>query len=252
VSPLIVHRDGYVLGQGITFSAKRIDRAVREVSVTKSMRTVKQIASKKGGGVKNARAIADYNGIHSIVFKMKPGRKIRLPGLVASQTAISITVLAGDGSPTPTDGWAKWEVVDRFGRSGALQFTGYDPIVYKIPVTFVSTSRGAGGTPASVEDDIETLEQMAGRGVFPGVTLGPPAAVQISVTDNNNQGVPLIPARYQSGYPKSNNPNPPSWQITGIDYDESVPDGVLRNDYGNRIKQKATITVQQYTRAVVA
>jgi hypothetical protein len=54
--------------------------------------------------------------------------------------------------------------------------------------------------------------------------------------------VPLIPRQLPV---VAAEPGAPLWRIAGIDWDTSVPDGVLRNDAGNRIRQKATVTVQQ-------
>jgi hypothetical protein len=71
-----------------------------------------------------------------------------------------------------------------------------------------------------------------------------PGLIAITCKDSNGQTVPLVPNIYQSD--GSRNPSPPKWVITGIDWD----DDSWRNRYGNRIRQKATVTVQQYVRAV--
>jgi hypothetical protein len=231
-----------VLGQTITFAATRNDRSQPTVKTTSAMNTIKKIAAKKGGGVKNARAIADYNGITSILSKMKSGRTVKLPWYVVQDTSIEVDVLAGDRPPRITGGYAKWEPLDRWGRVGISQFTGFDPVTMEIPVRFRATSRTPGGVPegADVESAITTLEQMAGRGNFPGAGFGRPAKVKITTTGARAENVPLVPNIYQSS--GKLNDFPPTWVISDIDWDDSP----WRNPQGNRIDQQATVTVMQF------
>lgn len=244
--PIISSDDGLrVLGQAITLEFERQDRTTRSTRTTSAMNTIKKIAARHGG-VKGARAIADYNGIRSIVFKMHPGREVKLPGFAVRTTTEILHVLAGDGPPQPTGGYAKWSVVDRYGRTGLMQFDGYDPTTLDIPIRFESTGKNSEGVPIGVEDDIAKLERMGGRGNFPGAGTGPPGLIKLTVTDGTGRVVPLVPSIYQSD--SDRNGNPPKWVLVNpIQWDASVPDGVLRNRYGNRIRQKATITLQRYT-----
>jgi hypothetical protein len=239
---ILTDENDRVLGQTITFSATRNDRSQPTVTSTSGMNTIKKIAAKKGGGVKNARAIADFNGIVSIVSQMKPGRKIKLPWYVVQGTQIEVDVLAGDQPPRVTGGYAKWEPLDRWGRVGIAQFTGFDPITMDIPVRFRSTSRGRGGSleGSDVERDITLIEQMAGRGNFPGAGFGRPARIKIVTTGARAENVPLIPNIYQSS--GKLNDFPPTWVIADIDWDESP----RRNPQGNRVDQQATISVMQF------
>lgn len=231
------------LGQTYTFEYDRLDRSTKAIKTTSAMNTIKKIAAKHGG-IKNARAIADFNQIHSIVQKLKVGRSVKLPGTVVSHSKVILDMLAGDQGPHVTSGYAKWEAIDRWGRAGALQFNGYDPVTIEIPVRFESLGYNEHGMRTGVEDDIEALEQMGGRGRFQGATTGRPGPIKITCTNNHGDSVPLLAAIHQSG--GYSNPNPPMWVITGIDWGTAVPDEVYRNRLGARIRQTATITVQQY------
>jgi hypothetical protein len=228
-----------VVGQTISFEFDRLDRSIAEVKVTPAARTIKSIAARKGQP-KAARDIADYNGIVSIVSKLKIGRVIKLPGWVISVNTFKLEILAGDSPPTITGGYAKWSTVDRPQRVGIAQFDGYDPITMDIPVRFLTTRRDQGGL--EVEQGIAALEQMAGRGNFPGAAVGAPGTVKITCDDGNGRNVPLIPNIYQSD--RDGSSSPLRWVVTGIAWDPNP----RRNDQGNRIDQQATVSVQQYTR----
>jgi len=232
-----------VLGQAYTLEYDRLDRSTKVIKTTSAMNTIKKIAAKYGS-VKDARAIADFNGIHSIVQKLKTNRSVKLPGTVIHHTQVRLDVLAGDQGPHVTSGYAKWEVVNRWGRAGAMQFDGYAPVTIEIPIRFESTGFGDSGVRTSVESDIETLEQMGGRGRFPGASTGMPGPIKITCTNSKGDPVPLLAAIHQSG--GYSNPHPPKWVLTDISWGTSVPDEVFRNRYGARIRQTAVITVQQY------
>ena len=83
---------------------------------------------------------------------------------------------------------------------------------------------------------------MAGRGLYPGAGYGPPAVIVVNTTNNNGSIIPLIPLAYQW---TPQHQNAPQFRITAIAWDDS-PD-VLRNDDGYRVRQRATVTITQYT-----
>lgn len=151
-----------------------------------------------------------------------------------------IVVQAGDGAPVITGGYAKFTTVDRPLRTGIPVFQGYDPIVMTFPIVFEAFISGEG---AQIEDDIATLERLAGRGIGKGAGSLPPPVVNVQVTDPSSQTVPLIPKNYQ--FDPAENVNPPQWFITGLDWD----DHPIRNDAGNRIRQLCTLTLTQQVTA---
>jgi len=183
-----------------------------------------------------AREVADRNKIHSVYAKLK--RDSILVPLPRTTKGARVDVWAGDSPPQPVGGYAKYDVVDRPGRTGLTQFQGYDPITFNVPIRFENV---VGGRGVDIEADIRDFERMGGRGLKEN-GIGRPGRVRISTTDNYGNSVPLISRNYQA-HPQ--NPNPPLWVVTDIDWDDSVPDGVLRNSSGNRIRQLATVTVQQ-------
>jgi hypothetical protein len=204
----------------------------------------------------DAQAIAKKNGIRSInrilwkpltkrqlaYYKAHPNKKkptqklkrIRVPGNYRKGNYFH--VLAGEEPPRVVDGYAKFSTVDRPERTGLLTFDGYDPIELEIPVRFEARGDDA---CQRLENDIELLERMAGRGDFKGATVGPPPIIQISVTGSSNADLtPLLASRYQKAL----------WRVAGIDWDS----GALRDEHGNRYRQLATIHVRQHVTVTLA
>ena len=149
----------------------------------------------------------------------------------------SFTVLAGDGGPVPSGGWAKWAVVDRPQRVGVTVFQGYDPITLTVPVRFDAVAYPA-IDGQSIEDDIDRLEWMAGRGKLyfntpfsPG--LGENPLVQISAADAHGIPVPLVPLVWQGAGA--------TWLVTDIAYGDAI-----RDESGQRIRQDVTVTLLQH------
>jgi hypothetical protein len=173
------------------------------------------------------------------VLRHRPHRKhdkhrIKVPAQMRASERFH--VLAGDDPPRIVEGYAKFDTVDRPQRTGLISFAGYDPISMEVPIQFEAFQSRDGST---LERDIALLERMAGRGNFAGAAVGPPPVIRLSVTDNSGKIVPLIPVNYQWS---SDNAHAPVWRITAIDWD-THPE---RNTYGNRIRQKATVTVKQH------
>lgn len=203
--------------------------------------SVQSIASGRGHP-EEARKIADANDIRSVrsKFSGRGKKQIRVPReLRASE---SFHVLAGDTPPRITNGYAKFETVDRPMRAGLTMFTGYDPIEMEVPIRFEATTFSDAGERegSGIEDDIALLERMAGRGQGSVSGVGPPPVVRVSTTRGRDT-VPLIPSNYQYS---EQNPSAPLWRVAGVEWD----DGAWRNDHGNRIRQLAVVTLRQHVR----
>jgi hypothetical protein len=233
------------LGQLITFATEAdADRRYKEyiwVDV-KVGDTVRKIASRRGHP-EDARKIARLNKIRSVtkVLKHRPKRKgdknrIRVPGTL--RRAEVFHVLADDQPPRVVGGYQKLEVLDRPQRVGLTHFVGYDPVTMEVPIRF---EQFIGRDGAGVEERIDLLERMAGRGNFKGAAAGPAAILRLSTTDNSGRIVPLLPPNYQWS---RQNPAAPLWRIADIDWDEDA----IRNDDGERLRQRAVVTVQQHTK----
>lgn len=229
--------------QMISFELVRVSTSAHTIQVGSVHRSLRAICVHRLGVKDTAsqREIADANSIRSILFKMKPGRKLIIPAPYAPldvRTSVigNFDVTAGDTAPKVTAGYAKYETEDRPMRTGLTMFTGYDPMTLEIPVLFDAFATRKG---LDLERDIALLERMAGRGIFKGAGVGFPGYVNVSSTDNAGRIVPLIPRALQA-HPQ--NPSPPKWVVSNIDWD----DDAIRNREGNRIRQKATITLMQY------
>ena len=227
----------FLAGQYINFSIEtQGDFKYQDYTYTtvkKGRRTYRKIAA-HFGHPEMAREIANLNGARSTMAILPLGMRIRVPGNVRASE--SFKVLAGESAPTVIDGYGIWEVVDRPQRTGVTIFKGYPPMVLSIPIQFENFIDNEG---MQIEKDIALLERMAGRGAFNGAAVGPPPTIRVSTTDDRGNAVPLIPSNYQFS---DQNKTPPLWVISGIDWD----DNPLRNNAGNRIRQRATITLTQF------
>lgn len=145
-------------------------------------------------------------------------------------------VLAGEGAPTVTGGFAKWNVISRPQRVGMTVLDGYDPITMVVPIRFDNVVRGRSHRP--IEDMVGDLEWMAGRGLHFGnvghAAQGDSPLVQVFTTDSHGKPTPLIPAPYQT-------PNL-YWVIADLAFDSSP----LRNRDGHRIRQDVTVTLLEH------
>jgi hypothetical protein len=151
------------------------------------------------------------------------------------------TVLAGEGAPTVTDGFAKWNVIPRPQRVGMTVLGGYDPMVMDVPIMFDAVVHQPPTDVQDVEDDIQKLEWMGGRGILynepdsvgaPG--QGDSPLVWVYTTDGHGNQAPLVPLQYQNAGI--------DWIVTNIAYDANP----LRGPSGHRIRQKATVTLTQH------
>lgn len=151
--------------------------------------------------------------------------------------AMRVEVLAGEGAPTPSGGYAKWAHILRPQRVGLTVFEGYEPMTLSVPVMFDAVREN--GERENVEDQIQRLEWMGGRGIkhHKGFTVGvgKPFLLEVfSTAGNKEAAIPLVPAQFQKAYLK--------WFIDDITWDEHP----LRSSGGARIRQAATVKLIEY------
>jgi hypothetical protein len=157
--------------------------------------------------------------------------------------AKTFTVLAGEASAVPTEGWAKIQKVQRFQRVSLTIPEGYDPYVLTVPVLFDAVVL-ARDRP-NVEEDIQTLEWMAGRAAH-GEAKGPPPQVSVYSTDSNGNMTSLVPRQFQTVHGTSQ-----QWYITGIEFDTAALKAsreMARQrgiSPGDRVRQAATVTLTE-------
>lgn len=150
---------------------------------------------------------------------------------------VTVEVLAGDGAPTASGGYAKWAHIPRPQRVSLTVFEGYEPMTLTVPVLFDSVRNN--GVEENCENQIQWLEWMAGRGVkhHPGfqVGVGKPARVVVYTTHGGKaKATPLVPVPFQSANLK--------WFVEDIVWDEHP----LRSSGGARIRQAASVKLVQY------
>jgi len=161
----------------------------------------------------------------------------------------TVTVLAGEGAPTPIAGWPEWVTLPRAQRVGLTTLQTYPPIEMEIPVRFEALLEKP--PRMDVEREIQKLEWMAGRGrialghkggvaggVFTGHpghdALGDSPLLEIHTTDGS-KNVALMPIQFQSL----------RWVITNIQYDKTET-GCKRDTGGARVRQLAVVFVRQH------
>jgi hypothetical protein len=151
--------------------------------------------------------------------------------------AMRIEVLAGEAAPTASGGYAKWAHIPRPQRIGLTVFEGYEPMTLTVPILFDAVREN--GEQEDVEDQIQRLEWMGGRGIkhHEGFTVGvgKPFLLQVySAAGNKEVAIPLVPVQFQKAYLK--------WFIDDITWDEHP----LRSGGGHRIRQAATVKLIEY------
>jgi hypothetical protein len=174
--------------------------------------------------------------LRSVTQTLRTGAPLKLPGTMAAQYQLSVH--AGDEGPTIKKGYAESSVVAVQGRVGINRFDGYGPVQIDIPIQFEGV--GSPGAGAAIENSIQILERMAGRGDYPGAAYGPPAVIVVNTTDATGSPIPLIPFPYQWS---PQHQNGMQFRVSNITWGA----GALRDDSGRRIRQAATVEITQYT-----
>lgn len=227
--------------------------------------TYQRVASSRGHP-EMAAEIAALNGSRSVTTQLN-GKRIRLPGKLDQSG--SFNVHCADVAPTVTDGYAMFSTLSRPGRVGVSKFDGYNPIAMDLSLQFEAwdgqivdvtpnMSEEARRTGyglvnnvqvfqdgAYIEENIQKLERMAGRGPYKGAAQGPPAIIRISTTQNGTP-VPVLPLAYQW---TPSNITAPLWRISKITWDNTDQQ---RDPVGRRVRQKAVVTVTEYTKVLYA
>lgn len=152
------------------------------------------------------------------------------------------------GRPAVTGGGGKWNVIDRPQQTGVTVFDGYDPLQLVVPLLFdnmifnsnPTIKRDPGDT---IQDDVDLLWKMAGRGVGAantrtdksGTTGGPPKMPP--VIEVNGELLPKM-IRFSTA-----NSDPSNWVVTDITEDSS---GAIHNSANHLVRLPVTVTLEQY------
>jgi hypothetical protein len=143
-----------------------------------------------------------------------------------------VEVLAGEGAPTISDGYAKWVAVPRPQRPAITVFSGYEPLTLKVPILFANNP----SEQNDLESAIGELEHFARPGASQGQAEPHEAGynlktqlLRIYAKDGRGNEVPLVPGWVQ-GIP---------FVITGIEWDANPE----RNAQGQRIRQAGVVTL---------
>jgi hypothetical protein len=222
--------------QAITFAVEQNQdqRTAHWVRITIKRGDTVQAIARRRKHPEDAAIIARKNDIRNVNSKLYR-KTIQVP---KAGTNVGFSVMAGNEAPRIVAGYQKLAVVSRPSIVGLTVFDGYDPITMEIPIRF----EGRDGDGLENENDIRTLEAMAGRGPDSVHGRGPAPILHVSAsTPDGKNRVPLIPSHYQRDL---ENKTGPLWRIAGIEWDANP----LRNRAGNRVRQLAVVTVQEYTR----
>lgn len=129
----------------------------------------------------------------------------------------------GDASPTITEGYGGWQVIERPRRRGLVEWKGNSPRAIEIAVLFDEFRANDG---IAVEAAIQNLEKMAGL-FHPIDGDGQPPLVVFHANG-------VVPYDYHDN-------GSLQWVIANVTWGDAD-----RNYEGNRIRQAATITVWQH------
>ncbi|HTG23810.1 MAG TPA: hypothetical protein VK681_27500, partial [Reyranella sp.] len=108
---------------------------------------------KSGSGPKAAKEAKEHALPHRAIGALQ---EVGFLGLTLTGESRAFTALAGEGAPTPTEGWVKIAKVQRFQRTSITTPEGYDPYVLSVPVLFDAVALTK--NRPDVEADILTLE----------------------------------------------------------------------------------------------
>jgi nucleoid-associated protein YgaU len=144
-----------------------------------------------------------------------------------------VNVLAGEGAANVGAGYGGWEVINRPGREGLVNWVGYEPLRVTVPILFDAVDVPQDQSPGEqIEEQISRLEAMAGRGRRR--LGGEPPVIYVDAPGS------LIPFQMAG----SDDPSPTRFVIENIDWGDA-----LRNRYGNRIRQAAEVTLLHHVTA---
>lgn len=164
------------------------------------------------------------------------------------------TVLAGQGSPQVTQGiGAKANVIDRARRLGYTVPYGYDPIGLDVPIQFESVVPGwkassGTGSPQSIENDIQVLYWMGGRGKL----YAEKAEGGVGAAAQGDPPIVRVASFFGGGKAQSNLIPPDlhgvDWIVAAVVWDNSDT-GSIRNAHGDLVRQAASVSLLEYSPA---
>jgi hypothetical protein len=158
-------------------------------------------------------------------------------GVLGENTSPPIEVLAGEGAPTPSGGYAKWAHIPRPQRKALTILEGYEPFVLTVPILFDAVRLVS--RREDVETAIQWLEWMGGRGIkFGGMPYHPAEGdsplVIVYASDGEGNESPLVPKPFQTKDLR--------WVIDDITWDEHP----IRDRAGARIRQAAVVKLLEH------
>lgn len=174
-----------------------------------------------------------------------------------SKQQLGFFVLAGASGAVPTGGWTQISIINRPRRKSFTMPTGYDALSMDVPIRFESTvsygpfvpgtpqvpgGQGPYWTPAQLEQSIQVLEWMAGRGkLYANGThpaQGDPPIVQVgSYAAGSQVSTNLIPPNFHS-----DQADDLRWLVSNLQYDTSP----IRGPDGDRTQQDVTVSLTEY------
>jgi len=170
---------------------------------------------------------------------------VNFRGYYGTATPRGFAALVGDQPPKITGGYAKWHTEMRPLRRAVTIFDGYDAAQMTVSIRFgVWTANGWDTSDAagqSVEDDIGTLEWMAGA----HFAAGQSPYVYVNTYQGDGTSSPLVPFQYQQTANIGGNLSDPSlwpWVVhNGISWGSA-----WRNDSGYRVYQDASVGLMAF------
>ena len=167
--------------------------------------------------------------------------------------------LVNNESVEATEGYAIYARVKRPQRKSITVLEGYEPMTITVPLLFdestadtrIASERWREGKRGTIEDDMQILEWMGGRGVkfktppeggvgTPGEGNSPLVEITSLLADGSESLI--IPTQYRTAELL--------WVVSassgsGIEWDKTPGTGVLRNASGRRVRQACVVTLTE-------
>jgi hypothetical protein len=143
--------------------------------------------------------------------------------------SLSLLCELGTSVPQITQGYPEWEEVERPKRISLTDWRGFKPLAIELPLWLDDFANDS-----SVEDAVDILEALAGRGrrrqraPGSGDYIEPPRVIV------DTHGVMPYDAQ---AFPDMR------WVITDLDWDD---DAAITNDHGNRVRAPVAVHLLQY------
>ena len=149
-------------------------------------------------------------------------------GVLGRTKSPRIEVLAGEGAPTPSGGYAKWARIPRPQRKALTILEGYEPFTLTVPILLDAVRQI--DRRENVEYAIQWLEWMGGRGPAEGDS----PLVTVAASDGAGNLSPLVPEPFQTADLR--------WVVDDITWDEHP----IRDRAGARIRQAAVVKLLEH------